>query len=85
MSVILMIYVHDLVLIDSLEVDLDHINMRLRTKFKMTYLALKHLCLVLIVYQIDRKIFVAHTKYACFIVKPLGMENCKASFHTNGG
>ena len=50
MCVIRMINVDDLVLMDSVEVDLDHIKMRLRTKFKMTYSALKHLYLVLIVY-----------------------------------
>jgi hypothetical protein len=75
--IILFLYVDSLILIGSDSKLLNHVKTNLKKKFEMTNLDFLHYFLGLQVLQTNEEIFLSKYTYACDLLHPFHMDDCK--------
>jgi hypothetical protein len=78
-TIILVLYVDDLILIGSDPKLSTHKKYSLKKKFEMTYLGYLHYLLGLQVLQTEETIFLSHSKYACDLLRHFHMDDSKTT------
>jgi hypothetical protein len=75
--IILVLYVDDLILTGSDSNLLNHVKTNLKKKFEMIDLGFLHYFLGLQVLQTNEGIFLFQSKYACDLLRPFHIDDCK--------
>jgi hypothetical protein len=75
--IILVLYVDDLILTGNDTKLLNHVKTILKKKFETTDLGFLHYFLGLQVLQNNEGIFLSQSKYACDLLRPFHMDDCK--------
>ena len=79
-SVILVLYVDELIITWNNEAHIKHVKEELQVDFKIIDLGPLHYYLGVELIQHENQVFLSKTKYVNEILKKFGMEDCKPSF-----